>query len=32
MAGGPARLYQHSAADFATFFGPLEMVPLGRVG
>jgi len=29
MSGGPARLYQHSAADFATFFGPLEMVPPG---
>jgi O-methyltransferase involved in polyketide biosynthesis len=29
MADGPARLYQHSAADFASFFGPLEMVPPG---
>jgi O-methyltransferase involved in polyketide biosynthesis len=29
MADGPAKLYQHSAADFATFFGPLEMVPPG---
>jgi O-methyltransferase involved in polyketide biosynthesis len=29
MADGPAKLYQHSAADFASFFGPLEMVPPG---
>ena len=29
MADGPTKLYQHSAADFATFFGPLEMVPPG---
>lgn len=29
MADGPTRLYQHSAADFASFFGPLEMVPPG---
>jgi hypothetical protein len=29
MADGPAKLHQHSAADFASFFGPLEMVPPG---
>ncbi len=29
MSDGPTRLYQHSAADFATFFGPLELVPPG---
>jgi O-methyltransferase involved in polyketide biosynthesis len=26
---GPSRLYQHSPEDFATFFGPLELVPPG---
>lgn len=26
---GPSPLYQHSPADFATFFGPLELVPPG---
>jgi O-methyltransferase involved in polyketide biosynthesis len=26
---GPARLYQHSAADFASFFGDLELLPPG---
>jgi len=26
---GPARLYQHSAADFASFFGDLELIPPG---
>lgn len=29
LADGPTKLYQHSAADFASFFGPLEMVPPG---
>jgi O-methyltransferase involved in polyketide biosynthesis len=29
MADGPATLYQHSAADFASFFGDLEIVPPG---
>jgi len=26
---GPSRLHQHSPEDFATFFGPLELVPPG---
>ncbi|HUN36947.1 MAG TPA: SAM-dependent methyltransferase [Trebonia sp.] len=26
---GPARLYQHSADDFASFFGDLELIPPG---
>jgi len=26
---GPSRLYQHAPEDFATFFGPLELVPPG---
>jgi O-methyltransferase involved in polyketide biosynthesis len=26
---GPTKLYQHSPADFAAFFGPLELVPPG---
>jgi hypothetical protein len=26
---GPSRLYLHSPEDFATFFGPLELVPPG---
>jgi hypothetical protein len=26
---GPSRLYQHSPDDFASFFGPLELVPPG---
>ena len=26
---GPSKLYQHSPEDFATFFGPLELVPPG---
>jgi len=26
---GPARLYQHSAQDFASFFGDLELLPPG---
>src|ERR1700691_4105917 len=31
MANGPTKLYQHDAADFASFFGPLELVePGGR--
>jgi len=29
IANGPAKLYQHSAAEFASFFGSLEMVPPG---
>ena len=29
MADGPAPLYKHSAADFASFFGALEMIPPG---
>jgi hypothetical protein len=29
MADGPTKLYQHDAADFATFFGPLELVEPG---
>jgi O-methyltransferase involved in polyketide biosynthesis len=29
MADGPTNLYQHSAADFASFFGPLEILPPG---
>jgi O-methyltransferase involved in polyketide biosynthesis len=31
MADGPAKLYQHSAADFASFFGDLEILPPGVV-
>ena len=26
---GPTKLYQHSPEDFATFFGPLELLPPG---
>jgi hypothetical protein len=26
---GPSKLYQHSPEDFASFFGPLELVPPG---
>ena len=29
MADGPTKLYQHDAADFASFFGPLELVEPG---
>jgi O-methyltransferase involved in polyketide biosynthesis len=29
MANGPAPLYQHSAADFESFFGPLEILAPG---
>lgn len=29
MADGPAPLYQHSAADIESFFGPLEILPPG---
>jgi O-methyltransferase involved in polyketide biosynthesis len=29
MADGPTKLYQHDAADFASFFGPLELVQPG---
>lgn len=29
MADGPTKLYQHDAADFASFFGPLELVAPG---
>lgn len=28
---GPARAYNHSVADFASFFGPLELVPPGVI-
>jgi hypothetical protein len=29
MADGPTKLYQHDTADFASFFGPLELVEPG---
>ena len=29
MADGPTKLYQHNAADFESFFGPLELVEPG---
>jgi O-methyltransferase involved in polyketide biosynthesis len=29
MADGPTKLYQHDAADFGSFFGPLELVKPG---
>jgi O-methyltransferase involved in polyketide biosynthesis len=29
MADGPTKLYQHDAADFASFFGPLKLVEPG---
>ena len=29
MADGPTKLYQHDAADFKSFFGPLELVEPG---
>jgi len=29
MADGPTKLYQHDAVDFASFFGPLELVEPG---
>jgi hypothetical protein len=30
-SGGPSKLYQHTPDDFASFFGPLQLLPPGIV-